>query len=74
MKLKISPSHAEPHYHSVEIDTLANDETTSEAVEIAMTALIAYLHHPCVVIESARQWADEQEQSLAHSKSKDAND
>lgn len=59
MRITIEPSmDADAHAHiSVSADTRSNDETTSDAVEIALKLLVAYGHSAGNVAEAAQEWA-----------------
>ena len=59
MKFKISPSYEQEHCIAAEIDTLTNDDMTSEAVSAALHCVIAAGHSPMNVVESARQWSED---------------
>jgi len=45
----------------VVFETDSNEELTSEIVDLALRAVVAYGHNQGNVIEAARDWADEME-------------
>ena len=61
MKITIEPSKPEPRYEAVSIDTLTNEDGTSELTEAALRLLVCAGHAQCNVAEAARNWADEVE-------------
>jgi hypothetical protein len=61
MKLTIEPSLAEslPNSERLTIDTLTNDDSTTQVVEAALRLIVCSTHAQCNVVEAARNWADE---------------
>lgn len=62
MKITIAPSTNQPGYNSVTIDLRTDDESTTEAVEAALDAIVAYGHSRSNVKEAALGWAETQRQ------------
>ena len=58
MKITIEPSSGNPPYRKVVIDTLSDDERTSEAVEACLRALVASGHHKNNIMDACAQYAD----------------
>lgn len=59
MKITISPSTPAPGFNTISIDTNSNEETTTEAVQIALDALIAFGHSSANVTAAAHDFSEE---------------
>jgi hypothetical protein len=57
-----NPSPDREHHVSFSADTESNDESTSQAVELALKLLVAYGHSVGNVAEAAMEWAGENQE------------